>query len=465
MRDNKSVLKAILLFAPLLTAVSIHTAMAEEDMTPVCPCECAMVISACDCTTAIQVKKEISQMEGTGFSEKQIISALQAEYGGGILVRPEKKDPSPLWIAGILLVPVLMFLGYILARKPDNGIIPAGEEYERQFEEEYQSFVSKQEENVKTGAGMKLAWGIPVFAILLSLYLLSTASAGITGGRDGSPAQEESRAGVNYSIDGHVLSNQSYSIRVVLDHIFISKRNGSLEVAEMVVFRNEGPQIHYSRDNHTFFAISTPPGIKDLKTQAMECCLVEEEGTVLMDPMQPIKPEENFEMKISYTLAPRGLAYVFNKSTVYNTTDLSIFVDKEAGTGIQGSYETVTLNGNRYDVTSFNDLGAGRTVRIPIKIEQEPGYLYAGIGLVLLFSAGLGYHFKGKLTGKREKGYTLPELELEKRRIFQAIYGFEKHEGTERTEEYRRLMEEYRQKAIQIFIRIDKIKTKQKYWR
>ena len=212
--------------------------------------------------------------------------------------------------------------------------------------------------------------------------------------------------------------------------------------SEIVVFRNEGPQIHYSRDNHTFFAISTPPGIKNLKTEAMECCLVEEEGTVLMDPMQPINPGENFEMKISYILDPQGSAYVFNKSTVYNTTHLSIFVDKEGGAGIQGSYETVTLHGDSYDVTAFNELGIGRTVHIPIKLEQKPDYLYAGIGLAILFSAGLGYHFKGKLTGKREKEYTLAELELEKRRIFQTIYGFEKHAGTEKTEEYSRLMEE-----------------------
>lgn len=146
MRDKKAVLKAILLFALLLTAVSIHGAMAEEDMTLVCPCECAMAISACDCPTAVQVKKEISRMGGTGFSEKQIISALQAEYGSGVLVYPEKKDLAPFWIAGILLVPVLMFFGYMLFRKQDSGVIPAGEEYERRFEEEYQSFVSEQEE-------------------------------------------------------------------------------------------------------------------------------------------------------------------------------------------------------------------------------------------------------------------------------------------------------------------------------
>ncbi|MDP3105871.1 MAG: hypothetical protein Q8M95_14845, partial [Candidatus Methanoperedens sp.] len=77
----------------------------------------------------------------------------------------------------------------------------------------------------------------------------------------------------------------------------------------------------------TYFAISTPLDIRDLKTQAMECCLVQEEGIVYMDPMQPIKPWENFEIQISYTIIPQGTEYVFNKSTIYNTTSLSMFVD------------------------------------------------------------------------------------------------------------------------------------------
>ncbi len=91
---------------------------------------------------------------------------------------------------------------------------------------------------------------------------------------------------------------------------------------------------------------------------------------------------------------------------------------------------------------------------------QEQNYLYAVIGLISLFSIGLVYRFKGKILRKVGKAYTLEELELEKRRIFQTIHGFEKHAGTESSEEYRRLMEEYRQKAIQIFIKIDKIKNK-----
>ncbi len=264
----------------------------------------------------------------------------------------------------------------------------------------------------------------------------------------------------NNSIGGHAPTNQSYDIKVALDHIFISKKNNSLEISETVVFRNEGQEIHYSKDNHTFFAISTPQDAKNLKTQAMECCLVQEEGMVYMDPMQTIAQGANFEMQISYTLLPDGSEYVFNKSAVYNTTSLLMFVDKKSGMSIQGSNETLTLAGNEYKVINFDDLRAGEMISVPVKMMQESNYLYAGIGLFSLFSIGLVYRFRGKIFTRRKKENTLEELEIEKRKIFQAIYGFEKHAGPEKSEEYRKLMEEYRQKAIQIFIKIDKLNNK-----
>ncbi|MCZ7396554.1 MAG: hypothetical protein ABOK23_06015 [Candidatus Methanoperedens sp.] len=317
---------------------------------------------------------------------------------------------------------------------------------------------------------MKIALkeSIPVFIILF--YFISTVSAQtsetIPGGKNStenitSNIQENIiRIVGNNSINGRNLSNQNYSIQVVLDHIFISKKNNSLEISEIVVFRNEGPEIYYSKDNHTFFAISTPSDVKNLKTLAMECCLVQDDGVVYMDPMQPIKHGDNFEMQVSYTLLPKGSEYVYNKSAMYNTTSLLIFIDKKSGVGFDGLYETLKLNGNEYNVISFKDLNAGEIISIPIKLAQEQDYLYAGIGLLSLFSMGMVYRFKEKIFRKRGKEYTLEELELEKRRIFHAIHGFEKHAGAEKSEEYVRLMEEYKQKAIQIFIKIDKINNK-----
>jgi hypothetical protein len=250
----------------------------------------------------------------------------------------------------------------------------------------------------------------------------------------------------------------SYNISVVLDHIFISKKNNSIEISEIVVFRNEGEEIYYSKDNHTFFAISTPPDIENLKTQAMECCLVQDEGVVYMDPMQSIAQGANFDMQISYALSLQDQKYVFNKSAIYNTTSISMFVDKKSGIDLEGTSEVMTLSGNEYNVLAYNNLRAGEMISIPVKIiPGNSGYLYAGIGIFFLFSIAIIYFFKEKIF-KRKKESTLEELEVEKRNIFMTIYGFEKHAGTEISEEYQKLMEEYRQKAIRIGIKIDNFK-------
>ena len=240
---------------------------------------------------------------------------------------------------------------------------------------------------------------IPVFLVLF--YSISIVSAEISETIPG----EKNTSGNN-------LNNQSYDVRVSLDHIFISKKNNSLEISEIVVFRNEGKEIYYTKDNHTFFGISTPPDAKNLKTQAMECCLVQEEGMVYMDPMQPIAQGSNFEMQISYILLPESSEYVFNKSAVYNTTSLLLFIDKKSGISLEGSYEVLTLAGNEYKVFTFNDLKTGEIVSIPVKILHEPDYLYTGIGLFSLFSVGLIYCFRGKIFSRRKKEYTLEELEF-----------------------------------------------------
>ncbi len=138
-----------MLFILISGIFSVYPAMADEDMTShlICPCECAMVISTCDCATAVQVKNEIAQMKDTGFSEKQIFSALQTEYGKEILAHPQK-DSLPLWVAGISVGVIAVALGFVLIRKPKTDIVsvPDKEKYEKQFEEEYRKFVSEMEE-------------------------------------------------------------------------------------------------------------------------------------------------------------------------------------------------------------------------------------------------------------------------------------------------------------------------------
>lgn len=126
----------------------IDPVMADEDMTSglICPCECEMIISTCDCSTAIQVKKEITRMKEKGFPGNQILSALQVEYGKEIIAPPEEDISSKLWFIGAALIILFVFLGYIFSKKTKMDIIPDIKKYEQQFEEEYKNFVSEIDE-------------------------------------------------------------------------------------------------------------------------------------------------------------------------------------------------------------------------------------------------------------------------------------------------------------------------------
>ena len=137
---------ALMLFVLLIPG--IYPVHAEGDMASdlICPCECAMVISTCECPTAIQVKKEIARMKDNGFSEKQVFSALQAEYGREILVHPEKTDSVSLWAGGISLVVLFGLLAYLFNKKPKMEIMPEINKYEQRFEEEYREFIEGREE-------------------------------------------------------------------------------------------------------------------------------------------------------------------------------------------------------------------------------------------------------------------------------------------------------------------------------
>jgi len=145
MRAREKMHSTLMIFIFLISV--IDPVMADEDMTSglICPCECAMIISTCDCTTAIQVKKEITLMKENGFSGKQIFSVLQAEYGNEILAHPEKDISSKLWVIGAALGILFVFLGYIFSKKTKMDIIPDIKKYER-FEEEYRNFVSEIDE-------------------------------------------------------------------------------------------------------------------------------------------------------------------------------------------------------------------------------------------------------------------------------------------------------------------------------
>ncbi len=125
--------------------VPVSSVRADEGVAShlMCPCECEMILSTCDCPTAIIVRDEITSMTDNGFSEKQIFSALVKEYGNVIII--DRKDTASLLAGSVILLIVLLLVGYFAARRPDPYVIPDSEKYKKQFEEEYLKFVEMEE--------------------------------------------------------------------------------------------------------------------------------------------------------------------------------------------------------------------------------------------------------------------------------------------------------------------------------
>lgn len=141
----RTVLIVMISFILSFIQVPVSSVRADEGIAShlMCPCECEMILSTCDCPSAIIVRNEITSMTDHGFSEKQIISALVKEYGNVII--PERKDTTTLLAGSIILLVVLVLVGYFAASKPDPYVIPDSEKYRKQFDEEYLRFVEMEE--------------------------------------------------------------------------------------------------------------------------------------------------------------------------------------------------------------------------------------------------------------------------------------------------------------------------------
>src|SRR3989337_4012478 len=116
--------KILFVLIIIIWVAPVNTALADITSKLICPCECAMVISSCECPTAIRIKNEITQMKDNGFSEKQTLSVLQAEYGTDIQAHPEKINSASLWVAGASVSILLIFLGYIFTKRTKIETIP-----------------------------------------------------------------------------------------------------------------------------------------------------------------------------------------------------------------------------------------------------------------------------------------------------------------------------------------------------
>ena len=103
---KKMIWSVFILFTQLWivsTQVSGATSIMEEVSSSIwCPCDCAMLLSNCECATADEVGYQIDQMINQGKTKDQIINELQGKYGKKILAMPKKSGLELLlWVVPV----------------------------------------------------------------------------------------------------------------------------------------------------------------------------------------------------------------------------------------------------------------------------------------------------------------------------------------------------------------------------
>ena len=213
---------------------------------------------------------------------------------------------------------------------------------------------------------------------------------------------------VNFTVyettkNGDVLS-------VSIDHIVLSTAANGIKVDEYVEFVNTGDKVFFSKDR-VYVGISTPEGITKFQTDAMECCLQREKDSAWIDPMNPILPGGAYTAQISYVFNPESSNNLFLKSTIYNTSYVTLLSDKKNGFGIESSQvqkQIVPNEGKEFEVLSFMNVPKDQkmdiriTGYVPGKTEgEEINYLIPVVAVVLI--GAVAYPLLRNMTGKKQR--------------------------------------------------------------
>ncbi len=200
-------------------------------------------------------------------------------------------------------------------------------------------------------------------------------------------------------------------LSVNVDHIILSQASKGIKVDEYVEFMNTGDKAFFSKDR-AYVAISTPEGITNFQTDAMECCLVREKEVARIDPMNPILPGETYTAQISYVFNPESSNNILFKSMIYNTSYMTVLSDKKNGFSIDNQFaekEIGPYEGKEFEVLSF--MNVSKDQRLDIRItgyvpsktggSEDFNYLIPVVALVLI--GAVSYPLLKNKIGKKQK--------------------------------------------------------------
>ncbi len=249
-------------------------------------------------------------------------------------------------------------------------------------------------------------------------------------------------------------------IAVTFHHLILQPKENMIKVTEIIVFKNAGNKAY----NGNELGIRLPAQYKNLQTSIMSCCLTQIEEGFIFDPMQPIKPNESYQVDFSYELIAQNSDYEFERGLNYHTHFLTVLIEKDGVSSKEANNlikkEDLTFENKQYSAFESSNLNKDENIALVLSgftSEETKKWIWVGESLILLVIVIIGvFSLKFKsaseedLTAKKEAAFVVLE-ELEK----------DYNEGKISDEDYEGLKSKYEAEAMRILKKIEKL-TKDK---
>ena len=252
------------------------------------------------------------------------------------------------------------------------------------------------------------------------------------------------------------ITDSDESIVVDFHHIIIQYDGASINVAEVMQFRNIGDYVYNGS-----LKISMPRGFSEFNSQHA-CCLTETPYGFDFIVPQPLKPGEQQLLDLTYKIATQQGELTFTKQLFYNTTYVLVAVEKDAisvktTTRLEPG-ETVQLDNKMF--TTFILLNGSREEELNLVLSPaffaSVNWLWTGTGVMVAIIVGVVVY------GLRGSRGSVEELIAKKEATLAVLQQIEKdyQDGAISELEYLKSKVRYKERLARIEKRLERLSAK-----
>ncbi|MFQ6136891.1 MAG: collagen binding domain-containing protein [Candidatus Hydrothermarchaeales archaeon] len=175
--------------------------------------------------------------------------------------------------------------------------------------------------------------------------------------------KENTPLDVDFTI--YEITTSDEDIATAMRHIVINPQDGMLDVTEYIIYHNIGEKVF----NNSMLYVWLPKDRRLTQPSIMECCFVQYDDHALVDPMDPIMPEGQFQLAFRYRIPIDSTEYIFKQGIKYRPSMLGLFVRRGEGVtaevveGLRFEGISTLEDRNYYSFTGL-DLAPGSNIAV-----------------------------------------------------------------------------------------------------